>query len=160
METTPPGATTVPSWPDALSAPAAERVQYLLAEFWLTLETLPDLLNRGELLLAEENTAHLRALVLEMMLALNGIAMPAGTRHLNGYLGASQRAVLERTLVTPAAERSSWVARAVALTVIYRWYAPQLAAQFGLAEPVTEEARVWPHLVATLPDWPQSITTE
>ncbi len=156
---TPPEAPPHP-WPDALRAPDPARAAALLPAFWQTLAQLPDLLNRDEQLLAEALTAELRHLVIEMMLAMNGIAPPAGTRHLNGYLSPSQRAVLERTLAAPAASRESWLARAVALTVIQSWYAPQLAARFGFAPPAELESAVRAQLAAALPDWPLEISTD
>lgn len=147
-------------WPDHLAHPDPQRVLELLVAFWAQLDRLPDLLNRGELLLAEQNTTTLRTIVLEMMLALNGIAMLPDTRHLNGYLGESQRKVLERTLLTQGLDGESWLGKAVALTVIYRWYAPQLAEKFGLRPAIAEEEQTWAHLLAKLPSWPRTITTE
>ena len=95
-----------------------------------------------------------------MMLALNGIQWPTGTRHLNGYLSASQRAALEKTLVAPEVSGESWIGRAVALVVIYRWYAPQLVEKFDLAYPHELENAVWTHLQQNIPDWPLSVTTD
>ncbi|MGL4649678.1 MAG: hypothetical protein ACRC1H_09750 [Caldilineaceae bacterium] len=148
------------AWPDTLQPPDPTRVASLVPSFWRTLDGLPDLVARGEWILAEELTAGLRRLVIEMMLAINGIAPPPGTRHLNGYLGASQRAVLERTLFAPSSDADSWVARAVALTVIQSWYAPQLAAHFGFPAPSELESAVHARLVAALPSWPLVITTD
>jgi hypothetical protein len=153
-------AMTPSTWPDPLAAPDPRRVDALLSEFWRQLAALPDLIRRDEQILAERCTAELRTLVIEMMLALNGIGWPAGTRHLNSYLGDSQRAVLERTLAAPQSDGRAWTARAVALVVIYRWYAPQLTARFGLAYPDPLEQDVWRRLVQELPGWPQTVTTE
>ncbi len=50
--------------------------------------------------------------------------------------------------------------RAVALVVIYRWYAPQLVEQYKLAYPQALEAEVWRQLQHELPDWPLTVTTE
>lgn len=147
-------------WPDHLAAPEAVRIQTLLAEFWLALGKLADLLTRNEHLLAEQITAHLRTLVLEMMLALNGIQPPTETRHLNGYLSESQRAAIQKTLVAPNVSIESWIGRAVALVVIYRWYAPQLVEEFGLTYPQTVEDEVWRQLRQSLPDWPATIQTD
>jgi hypothetical protein len=135
-------------------------VAQLLPAFWQTLDRLPDLLQRHEWILAEALTAELRTLVVEMMLAMNGITPPQGTRHLNGYLGASQRAVIERTLAAPHAGGESWLARAVALTVIQSWYAPQLVERFGCAPPTALEEAVRARLIATLPDWPLQIESD
>jgi hypothetical protein len=147
-------------WPDALALPQPARVSQLLSDFWLGLARLPDLLNRQEHLLAETITCDLRQIVLEMMLALNGIGWPDGTRHLNSYLGESQRAALQRTLLLPDVSAESWIGRAVALVVIYRWYAPQLTAKFSLVYPQALEAETLARLQQQLPDWPLAITTE
>ncbi|CAN5679655.1 hypothetical protein BH10CHL1_BH10CHL1_34860 [soil metagenome] len=147
-------------WPDLLSRPEPARIQWLLEAFWRQLRPLPDLINRHEHLLAERSTATLRDLILEMMLALNRIQWPTDTTHLNTYLGASQRAALEKTLVTPAVNGDSWLGRAVALVVIYRWYAPQLVERYNLTYPQPLEAEVWAQLQRELPDWPLTITTE
>lgn len=154
MSFTPPAAAP---WPDPLAPPSPARVGDLLESYWLTLERLPDLLQRNEAILAEALTAELRRIVIELMLAMNGIAWPMGTVHLNGYLGDSQRAVLERTLVAPEPSSNAWLARAVALTVIYGWYAPQCVDRFHVPMPEATRHRVWAALCAALPDWPQSI---
>ncbi len=147
-------------WPDPLSRPEPARIPWLLEAFWRQLRSLPDLINRAEYLLAERSIATLRDWVIEMMLALNGIQWPTDTKHLNIYLGASQRAALEKTLVMPAVSGDSWLGCAVALVVIYRWYAPQLVEQYNLTYPQALEAEVWAHLQRELPDWPLTITTE
>jgi len=131
----------------------------LLAEFWQHLRRLPDLLTRGEHLLAEHHTVELRHLVIRLMLALNGIQWPTGTTHLNSYLGDSQRIALQKTLHLPEVSVEGWIGRAVSLVVIYRWYAPQLIKQFGIAYPQALEDTVLRELQAALPDWPLTITT-
>lgn len=148
------------SWPDTLQSPQPTYVQTLLRLFWEQLALLPDLLVRQELILAEQQTTAMRNTVIEMMLALNGIRWPNGTRHLNTYLGASQRQALERTLTAPAVSVESWIGRAVALLVIYRWYAPQLVAALGLDYPQALEDETLAILQRQLPDWPLAITTE
>lgn len=151
---------STPKWPDTLQPPHPERIQQVLEEFWHRLRDLPDLLVRGEYLLADECTVALRGLVLEMMLALNGIQRPPDTRHLNTYLGDSQRAAMEKTLVALSVSSGTWSARAVALIVIYRWYAPQLAEKFGITPPRALEEEVLAALHQQLPDWPLHIETE
>ena len=148
------------SWPDALQAPTAAAVEANLGKFWQLLRPLPDLVRREEHLLAEHLTTHLRSVIIEMMLALNGIQWPRGTQHLNSYLSVSQRAALEKTLVAPTVSGDSWLGRAVALVVIYRWYAPQLVEKFGVAYPQTLETAVWQRLQRDLPDWPLTVTTD
>ena len=149
-----------PTWPDALTAPAPEQVQQGLTDFWQALATLPDLHQRDEQLLMAELTARLRGLILKMMLALNGIARPTNTRHLNAYLGQSQRSAIEATLIAPAVNGDAWLGQAVALLVIYRWYAPQLVEKYDLTYPQELETTVWTQLCTTLPDWPVSVTTD
>ncbi|MEZ4709503.1 MAG: hypothetical protein R3A44_20000 [Caldilineaceae bacterium] len=153
-----PAANHKTTWPDALTAPQPERIQQCLAAFWRELAALPELHTRGEQLLMAELTARLRGLLLEMMLALNGIGRPPATRHLNGYLGQSQRTAIEATLIAPAANGDAWLGQAVALLVIYRWYAPQLVEKYGLTYPQALETATWNQL-CDLPDWPISVTT-
>jgi len=152
--------TSSDQWPDPLQRPSADAVAQQLRAFWQLLDGLPDLLNRGEYLLVERLTFELRGVVLEMMLALNGIAWPSGTRHLNGYLSDQQRAAIEKTLALPAASVEDWIGRAVALLVIYRWYAPQLVAAFSIPYPQALEETVWAKLQDELLDWPVSVTTD
>ncbi|MBP8294273.1 MAG: hypothetical protein KAX65_15965 [Caldilineaceae bacterium] len=148
-----------PVYPDALTRTTAATVQELLARFWTELAPLADMVPRGEHLLCAQTVTQARATLLEMMLALNGIAYPAGTRHLNTYLGASQRAAIERTLLLPEVSGEAWIGQAVALTVIYRWYAPQLVAAYAVPYAQTAEDAALAAL-HTLPDWPLAITTD
>lgn len=147
-------------WPDVLERPEVEQVEHLLSAFWQRLGLLPDLLARNEQLLAHECSVSLRQVVMEMMLALNGIQYPAGTQHLNGYLGDSQRAALEKTLVLSEVGPSGWIGQAVALVVIYRWYAPQLVERYGLRYPLILEEETWAKLTAEIAEWPESVSTE
>lgn len=151
---------TKPTWPDLLQPPDPIQIQQLLDGFWVTISKLAELIPRNEHLLAEEVTSQLRNIVLDMMLALNGIQRPVGTIHLNGYLGESQQRVLEKTLVAPSVSGESWLGRAVALTVIYHWYAPQLVEKFEVAYPQKQESQALSQLQDSLPDWPLSIQTE
>ena len=147
-------------WPDQLTRPVGTSVEQLLATFWQLLAQLPDLLNRREYLLADRLTYQLRSTVLDMMLALNGICWPNGTSHLNSYLSAQQRAAIEKTMALPTMSAEGWIGRAVALLVIYRWYAPQLVDAFGLTYPQALEEQVWRRLQTELPDWPLTVTTD
>lgn len=147
-------------WPDPLQPTDPQRVEFLLGEFWRQLGHLPALLNRQEYLLAEQLTHELRQIVLELMLALNGIRWPQGTAHLNTYLGESQRAAIQKTLLLPNISGESFIGQAVALTVIYRWYAPQLVEKLNLIYPQPLEAEIWQQLQHNLPDWPLTVTTK
>lgn len=150
---------TQTSWPDHLKPAQSTDVSRLLSQFWNELASLADLVQRHEHLLAANLTASLRQIVLEMMLALNGIAWPHGTQHLNTYLSDSQRAAIEKTLLTPTVSAESWIAQAVALVVIYRWYAPQLVEKFTLPYPHDAENSALGRL-HQIPDWPLTITTD
>lgn len=150
---------TQQTWPDALQPTDPARVGVLLVQFWRTLARLPDLVQRQEHLLAADVTTALRRMVLELMLALNGIAFPEDTLHLNTYLSASQRAAIEKTLLAPDVSTESWIGQAVALIVIYRWYAPQLTARYALTYPQAAEDAALAAL-QRLPDWPLTITTD
>lgn len=148
------------AWPDALLPAEREEVARLLDGFWRELARLPDLLEREEYLLAADCTGELRRLVLRMMLALNGIAYPQQTRHLNSYLSKSQRAAIERTLALPFVGGESFIGQAVALVVICRWYAPQLAAAYRVPLPDAAEQETLALLQTRLPDWPLAISTD
>ena len=142
---------------DAFVAPSIERTNLLLALYWQTLRKLPPLLTNYEHLRAQEQTSKLRQIVLEMMLALNGIQPPQG--HLNDVLSASQKEAIHKTMLVREISSESWVGQAVALTVIYRWYAPQLAEKYALDYPQALEDETWAELRAATFDWPQQITT-
>ena len=148
------------TWPDALRPADRDEVAQLLAEFWRQLALLPELLDREEFLLAAVYVTELRRTVLCMMLALNGIAYPTQTRHLNRYLSASQRAAIERTLALPTLDADSLIGQAVALVVIYRWYAPQLSAAYRVPTADVLEQETLAALSQRLPAWPLSITTQ
>lgn len=148
------------NYPDELHPPDPAHVQHLLGQFWLLLAGLPELIERDEHLLAGQLIAGLRQCVAEMMLALNGIAWPAGTHHLNAYLGTSQRTALEKTLLAPAVDAAAWIGQAVALVVIYRWYAPQLVERFALLYPAAVERDTLAELQSKLQEWPIQITTD
>jgi hypothetical protein len=147
-------------WPDPLIAPNPEIVQRDLATFWTQLAQLADLIARRQLLLAHSALSELRQTVVALMLALNGIARPHATVALNAYLSASQRTALEKTLHLPTVDQESLIGQAVALTVIYRWYAPQLVDKFDLSYPHPQEQAAWVELVNHLPDWPQHVHTD
>lgn len=155
MDKTPP-----PTWPDPLTAPDPERVHDLVNTFWQQLAALAPELADKQWLLAAERIDTLRQTVLEMMLALNGIARPPATAALNSYLSASQRVALEKTRLLPTVDVDGLVGQAVALIVIYRWYAPQLLERFGGDYPAQAEQDAWQRLTATVPAWPVQVTTE
>jgi hypothetical protein len=148
------------AWPDELTKADAEYVAPLLPQFWEQLAVLGDLIAHDEQLLCAELVAELRRTVLAMMLALNGIVRPENTQHLNSYLGESQRLALEKTLTLPASGRDGWIGQAVALVVIYRWYAPQLVEAYGVAYPAGEESEALRLVADTLPEWPRTISTD
>ncbi len=161
-------------WPDPLFVPDPDDVNQMLVSFWHQLRHLSDLLsderrqntptapatNNDENLLAIECLAGLRAIVIDMMLALNGIARPARTIHLNTYLSKNQRAALERTLLAPQISGETWIGQAVSLVVIYRWYAPQLVERYRLLYPADLEHEVWSTLRQRVYDWPADISTD
>ena len=127
-------------WPDPLQPVQPDQVAGLLAAFWETLAELPDSAPRATNICSPpKRPLRYALLVLRMMLALNGIERPPATHHLNTYLGASQRAAIEKTLLAPAVAGESWIGQAVALVVIYRWYAPQLVEKHSLAYPQAAE---------------------
>lgn len=149
----------LPTWPDPLLAPDRTRIQAALEEFWTLLADMAEPLEAQELLLSAERIAALRSLTLELMLALNGIRRPPAARSLNCYLSARQRAALEKTLAAPEGSQEALLGQAVALVVIYRWYAPQLVEKLGLHYPDSLEREAFEAIARRLPNWPVSITT-
>jgi hypothetical protein len=144
---------------ETLLRPDRAYVAELLLRFWHVLDQLPDRLARDEHLLAQATTAHLRDVALDMMLAANGIKRPPASHSLNRYLGESQRAAIEKTLIAPRPDRAAWIGQAVALVVIYRWYAPQLMEKWQVEYPVALEQSVLTRLAEATPEWPQAIVT-
>ena len=55
--------------------------------------------------------------------------------------------------------RANWIGQAVALVVLYRWYAPQLAEKYSLNYPRLAEDRVLAYLNSEMKNWPARITT-
>lgn len=149
-----------PTWPDTLQPVEPHAVQRDLAQFWHELAALAPLLAARELVLAAEAISRVRHLVVALMLALNGITRPPATANLNAYLGDSQRAALEKTLLLPTVTADALMAQAVALVIIYRWYAPQLLARHGGEYPQDLEDLAWTELTARLPDWPLQVNTD
>ncbi len=143
-----------------LNRPDPATVQRRLDDFWLRLAQFASLIAHDQYLLAHEALGDLRRTVLGMMLALNGIERPAATTSLNTYLSDSQRTALEKTMLLPANDQASFIGQAVALTVIYRWYAPQLVEKLDLTYPHLREQAVWIELVNQLPDWPQHVKSD
>ena len=162
------------TWPAPLFAPDPNDVHELLTSFWHQLRRLSDLLSDArrqpavaastpgadENLLAIECVAGLRATVIDMMLALNGIARPTQTINLNTYLSDNQLAALERTLLAPEIGAETWIGQAVSLIVIYRWYAPQLVERYQFPYPTDLEAAVLATLRQCIYDWPADISTD
>lgn len=146
--------------PDQLAAPCRNHILFLVREFWIELDKLADFIADEEHLLAGESIGRLRTSVLGLVLALNGIRRPDNTRGLNAYLGPSQQMVLEKTLLYPAVGIHGWIGQAIALVVIYRWYAPQLAAQFEFDLPNSLETEIWERICSKLPAWPVVLSTD
>lgn len=115
---------------------------------------------RHEHLLSAECLDEVRQIVIRLMLALNGIARPDGTSHLNTYLSPRQRMVLHRTRYIPRIAQETWLGQAVALVVIYRWYAYQLADKYYVCYPRAIEQQTLGHLSDSLPNWPKKIVTD
>lgn len=101
---------TQAQWPDPLQPSSAIAVEAHLVAFWQLLQQLPELVQRQEHLLAEHLTTQLRGVIIEMMLALNGIQWPRRTRHLNRYLSASQNAWFykRRSSRRPLVRKAGW----------------------------------------------------
>jgi hypothetical protein len=149
------------AWPDQLATPETHEVQELLDTFWHRLSQFPDLHERTESILLHNLIHELRAIIIRIMLAANGTRYPDHTRHLNLYLGESQRAALEKTLFATGTNlRDILVSQTVALVVIYQWYAPQLVHKYGVQTPNELAADTLAQLHQSVPSWPLSITSD
>ncbi|MGB5051412.1 MAG: hypothetical protein WBO46_20860 [Caldilineaceae bacterium] len=139
----------------------AERagVEQRLLGFWQLLALLPPLMNRGEHLAAADLLHRLRGVLTELVVALNGATRPANATRVNQFLGPAQQDAFEKSLHQTENLAESWTGQAVALIVLYRWYAPQLVEIHSLDYPTALEATVLALLSAEVPGWPARITT-
>ena len=152
-------ATMSTQWPDQLRKPTAAEIDLMLSGFWRLLLELRSPLAHNETLLSAEIVAELRKTVTDVILAANGIARPEGTLNLNAYLSRGQRTALHRTLALRRFASSAFVGQAVALIVIYRWYAPQLVDKYNVDYPKSLEEETLRLLSDALPNWPRAITS-
>ena len=137
----------------------AEAVQAGLNHFWQLLAHLPAAVNRGEHLAAAALLHNVRAALTDLVVALNGATRPASPARINPFLGSAQRDAFEKTLRHSANETESWIGQAVALIVLYHWYAPQLAELYSLDYPTRLEESVLALLSVEVPGWPAHITS-
>ena len=150
---------------DRLSPPSEEIVGAQLDRFWLVLARLPAVLRRGENLAANALLADLRSLLIDLVVALNGASRPHSAARINQYLGSVQREAFEKSLGygrSPSGSRAlnaTWIGQAVALIVLYRWYAPQLVETYATPYPQLAEETVLDLLRTQVDGWPAEITT-
>ena len=149
-----------------LTPPNAENVCAQLDRFWILLARLPAAVNREEHLAAHALLAELRSLLIDLVVGLNGVERPQATARINLFLGGAQREAFERSLGanqlvsgSRAVNASGWIGQAVALIVLYRWYAPQLAEIYAMPYPHQAEETVLGFLRAEIDGWPAKITT-
>ena len=150
----------------AIGLPDVESIDRQLGLFWLLLARLPAVLGRQEQLAAHLLLTEMGTLLIDLVVSLNGGRRPKARARINQYLGQAQLEALERTLELRTTDwrgeggkSGNWIGQAVALVVLYRWYAPQLAEKYSLTYPRLAEDRVLAYLSAELNNWPVSITT-
>ena len=147
------------------SPPDPEVVGAQLCQFWLLLAQLPAVLARREDLGAHTLLAETRTLLLDLVAALNGATRPRSTARVNQFLGPKQLRAFEksldlgRTSSGAGSSKSSWIGQAVALIVLYHWYAPQLCEILCAAYPQQAEETVLAMLRAQIDGWPAVIET-
>ena len=148
-----------------LSPPDPEVIGAQLGQFWLLLAQLPAVLARGEDLAAHALLAEVRSLLLDLVVALNGATRPQSTARVNQFLGPKQLRAFEKSLgmgrsnSEAALRKSAWIGQAVALIVLYRWYAPQLCDIHCERYPQQAEDTVLALLRAEVDGWPAVIET-
>ena len=150
----------------ALASPDTDLIDMQLRRFWLLLAQLPAVVRRREQLAAHALLSELRALLIDLVVSLNGARRPQVRARINQYLGPAQREAFEKSLgyrqATPgsgAATGFNWIGQSVSLVVLYRWYAPQLAQRHSLSYPKNAEETVLALLSAELENWPSNIAT-
>lgn len=148
-------ARSTPPWRPAEGA----KVMVALTDFWQQLARLPAVVNRGEHLAGAALLQRVRSTLTDLVVALNGATRPHLPTRVNPFLGPAQREAFEKSLVQRGDLAESWIGQAVALIVLYRWYAPQLVEQFGLDYPLALEESVLALLRVEIPGWPVHITT-
>ena len=155
-----------PARKTGLNPPDSSTVDRQLGQFWLQLARLAAVLNRQETLAAYALLTELRTILIDLVVCLNGASRPHAKARINQFLGEAQREAFERSLgnsqpALPHASEGStnWIGQAVALVVLYRWYAPQLAEQHDLSYPQPLEDTVLALLHAEIKGWPAYIST-
>lgn len=155
-----------PARREALSPPDTKEVDAQLCRFWLLLARLPAAVKRQEKLAAHALLSEMRILLIDLVVSLNGANRPQTRARINQYLGKAQREAFERSMGIhqPSQRRggedsADWIGQAVALVVLYRWYAPQLVEKYALAYPQPAEDAVLSLLVAEMENWPAHIAT-
>lgn len=148
----------------ACSPGQADRVHTDLRGFWLLLARLPAAVNRDEHLAALHLLSQARMTLVDLVAALNGVTRPDTPLRINRFLGPAQREAFERSAtLTAGLSAQSWIGQAVALLVLYRWYAPQLIEMYALTEQQPRLARlersILAHLSAQIDGWPARIQT-
>lgn len=134
-------------------------IQSALIGFWQPLAHLSAAVNRQEHLAAVALLQQARTQLTDLVVALNGASRPSLPTRINPYLGPAQQDAFEKTLGQSDSLGESWIGQAVALIVLYRWYAPQLVEIHNLAYPAALEETVLALLSAEVSGWPARITT-
>ncbi len=146
--------------------PDSRLIESQLRRFWLLLARLPAVVGRQEQLAAHMLLTEMQALLIDLVVTLNGGSLPHTNPRINQFLGPAQREAFERSMgLRPSGRQkrvgdgATWVGQAVALVVLYRWYAPQLAQKHSLRYPQLAEDTVLALLSAELENWPARIST-
>lgn len=137
----------------------AETVQTGLIEFWQLLARLPAAINRDEHLAAVNLLQRVRMILTDLVVRLNGVTRPDTPARINRFLGPAQQDAFEKTLRQSSKLGESWIGQAVALIVLYHWYAPQLVEIHKLIYPTALEKTVLALLSTEVSGWPAQITT-
>ena len=151
---------------EVFGPPDAGTVEMQLGRFWLLLARLPAAVRRGEQLAAHLLLTEIHALLIDLVVSLNGGSRLQTKSRINQYLGPAQREAFEKSLGLGQSGRqkgagggAKWIGQAVALVVLYRWYAPKLTEKYSLLYPQMAEDTVLALLSAELENWPDRIST-
>jgi len=136
--------------------PSREDVVEMTKEFLRIQGLAPTAVERGEWLAGQEGMGHLRKLLLELMIEINGIskAQRGGAKRLNPYLTREQRAAVE-SIQLPRPDRDSFIAANNALARLFIPLAKETLARAGAPWPQALEDTTRQHLTRVFgaPPW-------
>lgn len=132
-----------------VSGPGPARARYQFEEFIRILGLLPLADGRGEYINGVLGVFHLRNLLVELMIAQNGVRHRGGALHLNRLITPAQQQVLT-ALPPPEPNRDRMIEGHMAYAAAYLPLAREMAVRWQVEWPEKFEAATWANLGRTL----------